>query len=89
MSGIKASTFVDLVSNAGATLRILPWTRLTGERLEGEPGDERARNLVKLIVAHCPAAKLDRATRAFVDDGQPAAQLPDRAMLAEHDARLA
>src|SRR4029079_7435187 len=29
-------TFIDLVSTAGSTLRVLPWTRLSGKSLEGE-----------------------------------------------------
>ena len=81
-----ATTFVDLVSNAGSTLRVLPWTRLTGDPVEGD-GDARARKLVSLVAERCPAAKLDPATRAFLD-GKDAAQLPDVATLATHDQRL-
>jgi hypothetical protein len=81
-------TFVDLVSTAGATLRILPWTRLLGDPVEGE-GDERARCLVQLLAARCPEAHLDPATRTFLGSHGPAAQLPDVETLAAHDARLA
>ncbi|HEY5934149.1 MAG TPA: hypothetical protein VIU61_05935 [Kofleriaceae bacterium] len=84
---LEGDTFVDLVSTAGSTIRITPWTRLTGEPMEGE-GEVRARSVVNLVLAQCAAVKLDRATREFVD-GKPAAQLPDAAMLAQHDDRLA
>ena len=81
------ATFIDLVSNAGSTLRVLPWTRLTGDPVEGD-GDARGRKLVALVAERCPDAKLDPATRAFLD-GKDAAQLPDVATLAAHDQRLA
>ena len=84
---LDGDTFVDLVSTAGSTLRITSWTRLTGEPVEGA-GDDRARNLVKLVMGYCPELKLDRATRELLD-GAEAAQLPDLATLAQHDARLA
>jgi hypothetical protein len=84
---LDGDTFVDLVSTAGATIRITSWTRLAGDPIEGL-GEERARNVVKLVLAQCAEIKLDRATREFVD-GKPAAQLPDAAMLAQHDDRLA
>ena len=83
----EGATFVDLVSTAGSTLRILPWTRLTGDLLSGT-GDDRARAVVTLVVASCPTVKLDARTQAFVDGGE-AAQLPDLETLAAHDARLA
>jgi hypothetical protein len=80
--------FVDVVSTSGSTLRALPWTRLTGEPL-GEVADVlRCRALVQLVVARCPGAHLDRATRDFLMGAQPL-QLPDAATLAEHDDRLA
>jgi hypothetical protein len=85
---LEGATFVDLISTAGSTLRILPWTRLSGEPLAGE-GDARVRALVSTIVARCPEAKLDHATRVFMESRDPAAQLPDAAMLAMHDRRLA
>jgi hypothetical protein len=81
------TTFIDLVSTAGSTLRVLPWTRLTGDPVDGD-GDARARTLVALVAERCPEAKLDPATRAFLD-GKDAAQLPDLATLAAHDQRLA
>ncbi len=81
------ATFVDIVSTAGATLRILPWTRTTGDLVTGV-GDERARALVDLVIASCPAIKLDTRTQAFRENGE-AAQLPDLARLAQHDERLA
>lgn len=81
------TTFVDLVSNAGSTLRILPWTRISGEPVEGD-GEARARKLVAMAAERCPSAKLDPATRAFLDS-KDAAQLPDLATLAAHDQRLA
>lgn len=84
---LEGDTFVDLVSTAGSTIRITPWTKLTGDPVEGE-GEARARSVVNFVLAQCAAIKLDRATREFVD-GKPAAQLPDAAMLAQHDDRLA
>jgi len=84
---LDGDTFVDLVSTADATIRITSWTRLAGDPIEGL-GEERARNVVKLVLENCAEIKLDRATREFVD-GKPAAQLPDAAMLAQHDDHLA
>ncbi len=76
-------TFIDLVSTAGATLRLVPWTRFTGEPVDAAP-----HALAKQLVAWCTRATLDPATRQFLDGGE-AAQLPDLAMLAAHDAKLA
>jgi hypothetical protein len=80
-------TFLDIVSTAGSTLRILPWTRLTGETVDGE-GDAWSRALLAKLSAHCPSAGLDPATQRF-QRGEPAAQLPDTDKLAAHDAKLA
>jgi hypothetical protein len=86
-------TFVDLVSVAGATLRFLPWTELTGAALEDalSTGDEseRARTFVQLVAMACPDARLDSATRTFMGGRGFAAQLPSSATLAQHDERLA
>ena len=82
------ATFVDLVSTAGATLRILPWTVLTGDAVNGE-GAERARSFCQLVAARCRGAKLDSATRTFIGSHGQAAQLPDEDTLAAHDKRLA
>jgi hypothetical protein len=82
--------FVDLVSTAGSTLRILPWTRLSGDPVDGDgEGDARCRAVVQLVQARCPEIQLDRATKTFVVGGDPPAQLPDAATLAAHDQRLA
>ena len=81
-----AMTFVDIISTAGSTLRLVPWTRLTGAPIED--GDARPRGIVERVVAMCPAARLDPATRTFLDTGE-AAQLPDLETLAAHDAHLA
>jgi len=81
------ATFVDIVSAAGSTLRIMPWTRLTGEPIEAE-GAARPRGVVERVVARCPGATLDPATRRFLDTGE-AAQLPDLETLHAHDDRLA
>jgi hypothetical protein len=79
--------FLDVVSTAGMTLRLLPWTRITGEVVEG--GDiERARALAKLLASRCTQAKLDKASQAFVDTDKPPAQLPTLDMLAKHDQAL-
>lgn len=80
-------TFIDIVSTAGSTLRIMPWTRLTGEPIDAE-GDARPRSIALRAVALCPEAKLDSATRQFLDTGE-AAQLPDHEALRAHDERLA
>lgn len=80
------ATFIDVVSNAGATLRMLPWTRLTGEPIEAF-GETWGRALLAAMVAKCPDASLDPATKRFVA-GEPAAQLPDLAKLAAHDQKL-
>jgi hypothetical protein len=84
----EGETFVDVISTAGSTLRILPWTRVTGEPIDGD-GERRARELVELVTSRCPDAKLDPATRAFIESRGQAAQLPDVETLAAHDARLA
>lgn len=81
------TTFIDIVSTAGSTLRIVPWTRLTGEPVVGE-GDDRPRGVVERVVAKCPDAKVDPATRMFLETGE-AAQLPDLETLHAHDERLA
>ena len=81
------TTFIDIVSSAGSTLRIVPWTRVTGELTVAE-GDARPRSVVERVLACCPDAHVDPATRAFLDDGE-AAQLPDLATLSAHDERLA
>ena len=84
----EGAPFVDVVSTAGSTLRLLPWTRLTGGAIDGE-GDARMRALVRLLGERCPHAQLDPATRTFADGSEPPAQLRDAAKLAAHDARLA
>jgi hypothetical protein len=82
-----SAAFVDIVSTAGSTLRIVPWTRLTGQ-LTDVDGDARPRAVVEHVVAHCPSVRLDPATRIFLDTGEPA-QLPDLDTLRAHDERLA
>jgi len=82
------ATFVDIVSTSGATLRILPATTVRGETLP-DGIDDRARSLVRLAIKHKPDVHLDVATREFIKGREPAAQLPDAAALAKHDARLA
>jgi hypothetical protein len=81
------AAFVDIVSTAGSTLRIVAWTRLTGDLVEAD-ADARPRAVVEHVVARCPTARLDPATRQFLDSGEPA-QLPDLDTLRAHDARLA
>jgi hypothetical protein len=82
-----STAFVDIVSTAGSTLRIVPWTRITGE-LMGVDADDRPRAVVEHVIARCPVARLDPATRQFLDTGEPA-QLPDLDTLRAHDDRLA
>jgi hypothetical protein len=87
-----STAFVDIVSTAESTLRLLPWTKFSGEPLDGDvdgDGEARARAVLALVIARCPEAKLDRATRAFYDGREPPAQLPDEPTLAQHDERLA
>jgi hypothetical protein len=84
----EGSTFVDLVSTAGSTLRILPWTYVTGAPILGD-GEERTRAFVQLIAARCLDAKMDSWTKVFADGAGRAAQLPSSKTLAAHDARLA
>jgi hypothetical protein len=83
-----SETFVDVVSSAGSTLRIVAWTRWNGELLADE-GEDRARAIVQLVASRCPQARLDPATRTFVDGHGHAAQLPDLATLGVHDEQLA
>jgi hypothetical protein len=85
---LEGETFVDVVSSAGSTLRIMPWTRLSGDPIAGE-GELRARAFIQLVVARCPTAKLDPATRTFVETEGQAAQLPDVETLGVHDEKLA
>ena len=86
-SELEGHVFVDIVSTAGMTLRLLPWTKLTGEPFEGD-GEARARAFVDRVRPRCPEAKLDRATQNFLD-GNKAAQLPNLDVLAKHDQALA
>jgi len=83
----EGTTFVDLVSTAGSTLRILPWTRLDGAPVHGA-GEERARTFVQLIAARCLEARLDSWTKVFADGAGHAAQLPSAHTLAAHDDKL-
>jgi hypothetical protein len=86
----RSETFVDVVSNADSTLRILPWTELDIDGIEQlETGDDRARRFVQLVAARCPEALVDPATRTFLGSKGPAAQLPSSSTLAQHDDRLA
>lgn len=80
--------FVDLVSSRNSTLRILPWTRLSGDVVEGD-GDARCRAFIRLVCNYRPDLALDRATQKFLDGDEPPAQLPDEATLTAHDERLA
>jgi hypothetical protein len=85
---LDGATFVDLMSTAGSSLRVLAWTRFSGDPLPGT-GDARARSLVSYIAAHCPDARIDPATIAFADGGEPASQLASVDDLVAYDALLA
>lgn len=86
---LEGAAFVDIVSTAGSTLRIAPWTRLTGDPVVGDD-DARVRALLRLVVERNDKAKLDPATRQFLDaPNERPAQLPDADTLAAHDDRLA
>ena len=87
---LEGHPFADVVSTAGMTLRVLPWSKLTGESFGEADAETRVRELVKLVTQRCPEAKLDRATQAFVEDAtRRPAQLPNLEMLAKHDQALA
>ena len=71
----------------GSTLRVLPWTRLTGAATMG--GDDASvRALIAKLRELAPEARLDGATRTFVETDAPAAQFPDLAALETHDTRI-
>ncbi|HEY1814430.1 MAG TPA: hypothetical protein VGL61_16285 [Kofleriaceae bacterium] len=84
----RGETFVDVISTAGSTIRILPWTSLIGH-VAADGDADKARAIVRVVTLHSPDAQLDPATRVFLASSDPAAQLPDAATLAAHDARLA
>ncbi len=81
-------SFIDVISVSGATLRILPWTVLTGDRIEGA-GDARMRAFVKLVRERRAGVEIDPATLVFAVGVEAPAQLRDLALLAAHDAKLA
>ena len=81
-----ALTFIDVVSVAGSTLRLVPWTRLSGDPVIGA---DDPRVLLTALVWRCPDAAIDPATKKFLDSTEPAAQLPDLGKLAAHDGKLA
>jgi hypothetical protein len=82
-----AAVFIDIVSTAGATVRVLPWTLVTGELGPVDP-DVRPRAVLEYVLAHCPVVQLDPGTQHFVETGG-VIQLPDADTLREHDERLA
>jgi len=81
------AAFLDVVSTAGATLRILPWTEITGHDSAGDT-IERMRAVAQLVASLCRDAQLDPATKAFLQGTGLPAQLPDEKTLAAHDAKL-
>ena len=82
------ATFVDIVSTAGSTLRILPWTQLRGHIFVAV-AVERARAFVNIVAAQALDARLDAATKLFAESASGhAAQLPTAATLAAHDDRM-
>ena len=83
-----SETIVDLVSTSGSTLRVVPWTQISGAPLHAE-GEERARAFVNLVAARCLDAQLDGWTKIFADGIGHAVQLPSAKTLAAHDERLA
>ena len=88
MSPYNGVTAVDLVSKGGATIRVVPWTKLTGEAFETDT-DARARTFVQQVASRCPDATLDPATTTFATGSDPASHLPDAAALAAHDDAIA
>lgn len=83
----ESATVVDLISTAGATVRIVPWTRIEGHKFERSPV-ERARSFVNVVAAMALEAKLDSATKKFAEGTANATQLPDIAALANYDDKL-
>lgn len=84
----EGTTFMDIVSVKGSTLRIVPWTRLTGISVVGM-GDDRLRSIASYMSTMCAEVQLfDPATKNFLEKPEPAAQLKDLAKLAAHDERL-
>jgi hypothetical protein len=84
----EGATIIDVVSSAGKTLRVVPWTKVRGGLPLGKQAVERARGFVQLVAAQALSAKLDPATKLFADSDGQAAQLPTIATLASHDDRL-
>lgn len=80
---------VDVISTPGATVRITPATRVVGASLRGVSPEDDARTFAKLALQRSPDARLDAATRTFLEGKTPLAEIPDVATLAEHDRRLA
>jgi hypothetical protein len=85
----EAATIVDVVSSAGSTVRVLPWTKIRGGLPLDKQAVERARGFVNLVASQALSAKLDAATKLFADTSGQAAQLPTLATLSSHDDRLA
>lgn len=83
----EGATVVDLLSSAGATLRIVPWTKLDGHPFEAK-AVERARSFVNVVAAMALDAKLDAATKTFANGDGDAAQLPNVAALATYDSKV-
>jgi hypothetical protein len=84
----EGATIVDLVSTVGSTLRIVPWTQIKGHQF-AESTVARAREFVNIVAAQSLDARLDAPTKLFADSEGQASQLPDAAMLALHDQKLA
>jgi hypothetical protein len=84
----EGATFVDVVSSAGSTLRVVSWTKIRGGLPLPEKGVERLRGFVNMVAAQALGAKLDPATKLFADADGQAAQLPTIATLGSHDDRL-
>jgi hypothetical protein len=82
-------TFVDIVSTAGNTLRVVPWTRVTGFSFSQLSDTARTLAFIADVIRRCPDITLDPATRKFVETRSEPVQLPDLVTLAAHDERLA
>src|SRR5262249_9667948 len=54
------AAFVDIVSTAGSTLRIVPWTRLSGQLIDIDDRN-RTRAVVEHVVAPGPSGRRDPA----------------------------
>jgi hypothetical protein len=66
---------IDVIPASGPAMRLLPWTELTGTRLNGA-GSSRARLFVAFVRTYSPSSVVDPPTRGLVYDLDPLESLP-------------